>query len=167
MGSTPASATSGADSAAHTTRVSPARFAPSATASAPETGPHATVQRELADRRVLGEPLGGNLPRGGEEGERDREVEPGAFLPESRRREVDGDPPVPRPLELRRHDAAADAVLRLLAGAVREPDDGEPGHAAVDVRLDLDLPRLEADERVGDRACEHPTQGRHEGVTSG
>ena len=30
-----------------------------------------------------------------------------------------------------------------------------PGHAALDVRLDLDPAGVEPDERVGDRACEH------------
>ena len=41
---------------------------------------HATVQRELADRGVLGEPVDRDLPRGGEDRQRDREVEAGALL---------------------------------------------------------------------------------------
>ena len=60
-------------------------------------------------------------------------------------------------------DAAADAVLRLLAGAVGEPDDREARNARLEVRLDLDLARLEPDERMGDRAREHDTHGCREG----
>ena len=60
-----------------------------------------------------------------------------------------------RPLELGRRDAAADPLLRLLAGAVGQPDDRERRRAALQVRLDLDAPRVEADERVGDGAGEH------------
>ena len=52
-------------------------------------------------------------------------------------------------------------MLRLLAGPVGEPDDREPGNAGLHVRLDLDLSRLETDESMSDRACEHalPTVG--------
>ena len=116
--------------------------------------PHAAVERELADGRMLGEPLGRQLPRGRQHRERDREVEAGALLAQAGGREVDRDP-LQRPLELGRADAAADAVLRLGAGPVGEPDDREAGQAAVDVRLHLDAPRLEADEGVGDGAREH------------
>ena len=115
---------------------------------------HAAVQRQLADRGVLGEPVGRDLPRGGEDRQRDREVEAGALLAQAGRREVDGDP-LQRPLELRRADAAPDPVLRLRTGSIGEPDDREAGHAAVDVRLDLDAARLEADERMCDGAREH------------
>ncbi len=48
-------------------------------------------------------------------------------------------------------------MLRLLARAVGEPDDGEAREAELEVGLDLDLARLEPDESVGDRACEHPS----------
>jgi hypothetical protein len=46
-------------------------------------------------------------------------------------------------------------VLRLGAGAVGEPDDGEGGNAELEVSLDLDATRLEPDEGVGDGAREH------------
>ena len=117
-------------------------------------GPDAPVERELTDGCVLGEALGWHLQRGRQHRERDREVEPGALLAQTRGREVDRDP-LQRPLELRRADAAPNPVLRLGAGAVGEPDDREAGQAAVDVSLDLDPPRLEADEGVGDGAREH------------
>jgi hypothetical protein len=116
---------------------------------------------------VLGKTLRRQLPRGREHRERDRQIESRALLPKRRRREVDGDAPVQRPLERGRDDAASHAVLRLLAGTVGEPDDGEPRHARLKVRLDLHASRLEADERVGDCPGEHSTHGRHRGAPKG
>ena len=58
-------------------------------------------------------------------------------------------------------------MLRLLARPVGEPDDREPRDARLQVGLDLDLPRLEADEGVRERASEHVATRRREGVTSG
>jgi len=46
-------------------------------------------------------------------------------------------------------------VLRLLTCAVREPDDREARDARLEMRLDLDLARLEPDERMGDRTSEN------------
>jgi len=60
-----------------------------------------------------------------------------------------------RPLELGARDPAPYPLLRLLAGLVRKPDDGEGGDAALEVRLDLDGPGVETVERMGERACEH------------
>ena len=114
----------------------------------------APVERELADRGVPVEALWRDLPRSGEHGQRDRQVEARSLLAETGRREVDRDP-VPRPLERRGGDARAHAVLRLLARAVGEADDREARQAALDVRLDLHPARVEADESVGDRAREH------------
>ena len=102
-------------------------------------------------------PIAGNLSRGGEDRERDRKIEARALLAQAGRREVDGDPPH-RPLELGASDAAAHALLRLLAGAVGEPHDREAGHTALEVGLDLDTPGLEPDERVGDGARQHASR---------
>ena len=55
-----------------------------------------------------------------------------------------------------------DPFLRLLARLVREPDDGERRHAPLEVGLDLDRPRVEADERMGDGAREHASEAREE-----
>ena len=60
---------------------------------------YATVERELADRRVGGEPLGRKLARRREDGERDGKVEAGSLLAERRRCEIDRDPAVQRPFE--------------------------------------------------------------------
>ncbi len=112
------------------------------------------VEAELADRRMLRKPLGRDLPGRRQDCECDRQVEPGAFLPELRRREIHGNAPV-RPIELGRSDAAPDPVLRFLHSAVDEPDDGEGGNAALDMHLNVDPARLEADEGMRDRAREH------------
>ena len=135
--------------------MSPERRAPSAATSAPGDRPQPPVERELADRGVARERLGRQLVGGGEHGERDRQVEARPLLAQRGRREVDGDAPLRRPLELGRGDPAADALLRLLAGAVGEADDRERRQPLLEVRLDLDPARVEADERVSDRACEH------------
>ena len=126
--------------------------------------PDPAVERQLADGRVLREPLDRKLPRRRQHRQRDREVEARSLLPQAGGSEVDGDP-LQRPLELRRADPAADAVLGLCARAVGEPDDREAREAAVDVRLDLDAPRLDADEGVGDGAREHMTHATKTVVT--
>jgi hypothetical protein len=46
-------------------------------------------------------------------------------------------------------------MLRLLAGAIGEPDDGETRDAVLEVRLDFDPASIEADEGMGNGAREH------------
>ena len=53
-------------------------------------------------------------------------------------------------------------MLRVLAGAVGEADDGEAGHAELEVGLDLDLPGIESYERMSDGAREHAPTLRRE-----
>jgi hypothetical protein len=51
-------------------------------------------------------------------------------------------------------------VLGLLAGAVGETHDREPGQSVLEMRFDLDLASLEPDESMGNGAREHgPTLG--------
>ena len=158
MASIPASAASEADSAAQRRSFRPARRAPSATAIVPATGRIAAVERELADAGVLEQTRRRELMRAGEEREGDRKVEARSLLAQRRGREVDRDP-VPRgPRQHRVDDAAAHPVLGLLARPIGEPDDRERRQVGRDeVRLDLDPPRLEADDGRGDGACEHPS----------
>ena len=118
-------------------------------------GPQTAVESELADRGVPLERLGRQLVGRCEHGQSDREIEPRPLLAERRRREVDGDAALGRPLELGGGDAAAHTLLRLLAGTVGEADDGEGRHTPLQMRFDLDPARIDADERVGDGACEH------------
>ena len=96
-----------------------------------------------------------------EQREGDRQIEPGTFLLELRRREVDRDAS-PRKVELRRENSAPYALLRFLAGTVGEPYDRQRRSTALDVRLHLHPPRLEADEGKGDRAREHASTLRQD-----
>ena len=121
----------------------------------PRDGTNPAVQRELAHGCVLRKPFGWKLPRGPEYGQRDREVEPRSFLAERGGRKVDRDPTIERPLQRSGDDAASDAMLGLLARAVREPDDGERRHPRLQVRLDLDLAWFEPDESMSHRPREH------------
>src|SRR6187397_984818 len=109
--------------------------------------PQPPVEGKLADGRVLGQPVAWDLAGRGEDRESDRKIEARALLAQAGRREIDGDPAL-RPLELCRGDSAADPLLRLLAGAVGKPDDGERGHRVLKVRLDLDPACVEPDERM-------------------
>src|SRR5213078_2450334 len=104
------------------------------------------------------------LLRGRQNGQSNRQVEAGTLLPQRRRREVDGYAPH-RELELGGPDAAANTFLRLLARTVGEADDREGRLGTLEACLDLDAPRVEADERMGDGAGEHATNARPVGVT--
>ncbi len=114
----------------------------------------AAVERELADGGVPAQRFMRHLRRSGKHRERYRQVVAGALLPQTSRSEVHGDAAA-RKLELRRRNATAHALSRLSARTVGQPDDRERRSAAMDMRLNLDAARLEADERVRDRACEH------------
>src|SRR5204863_8344668 len=97
-------------------------------------------------RRML-ERAAGQLLRGSKHGERNRQIESRTLLTQLRRSEVDRDAAVGEP-QLGRGDPAADALTRLLTRAVGEADDREAGNAVADVRLDVDAPRLEADQSM-------------------
>src|SRR5204862_81327 len=86
-----------------------------------------------------------------------------ALLAQPRGRKVDGDTPA-RELELRRRYPTLDSLPRFGARTVRQADDYEGRSAAVDVSLDLDAPRLQADERMRDCASEHASTLRSGGV---
>src|SRR5204862_546870 len=81
--------------------------------------------------------------------ERDRQVEAGALLPQLGRREIDGDAAVGE-LQLGRGYPAPHALARFLARTVGEPDDREARQAVANVRLDVDAPRLEADQSMSE-----------------
>src|SRR5918997_6030011 len=50
-------------------------------------------------------------------------------------------------------------MFRLLTGPVCQTDDREARHTVLEVRLNLDLPSLEPDERMRDGAPQHGTDG--------
>ncbi len=108
---------------------------------------------------MLGQALARNLSGRCEQRERDRQVEARALLLQLRRREIDSGL-VTGPLELRRLDAAPDALLRFLTRAIHEPDERERRYATLNVRLHLDASRLEADEGERDCAREHSANVR-------
>ena len=56
-------------------------------------------------------------------------------------------------------------MLRLLTCTIGETDDREARDARLEMRLDLDLPRLESDECVSHRAREHALHGAGKTVT--
>jgi hypothetical protein len=116
--------------------------------------PQPTVERELTDGSGTFERARRKLLRGAKHRERNRQVESRPFLPQLGGREVDGYSPG-REAQLGRGYPAAHAFPRLLARAVGEADDREAGDAIADVRLDVDAPRLEADESMRERAGEH------------
>ena len=115
---------------------------------------HAPVQGQLAEGGVSCEAIGRHLVGGAEHGERDRKVEARALLPQSGRGEVHRDA-AGGPEELCGGDPAANPMLRLLARAVGQTDDGEAGLAELDMRLDLDPTRVQTDKGVGEHPCEH------------
>ncbi len=80
---------------------------------------------------------------------------PGTLLAQAGRSKVDRDPAPDRPFQLGRRDPASHPFLRLLARAVGESDDREPGQPELQVSLHLDAPCVEPDERMRDRPREH------------
>ena len=110
---------------------------------------------------MFGETLGRDLARGCEHGECDWEIEAGSFFAKTRGGQVDRDP-AQGPFELCARDAAADALLRLLARLVRKTHDRERRHAALQMRLHLDGTSFETDESMGGGACEHISTLRSE-----
>ena len=114
------------------------------------------VERELADRGVLGEALGGSWRDAARTASAIGRSKPEPSLRSAAGREVDGDAPVQRPLERggRRRRCGRGASPPGTARSA-SPTIAKPGTPRLEVRLDLDAARLEADERVGDRAREH------------
>ena len=167
MVSMPASAASGADSAAQIRRFRPCRRAPSATAIVPATGrtrpsSESSPTQPCSSSRSAGswyEPARSASAIGRSNPDPSLRSAAGARLTVIRFS--------PGPREHRVDDAAVDAMLRLLAGAVGEPDDRERGQIGGDeVRLDLDAARLEADDGGGEGAGEHTTDGTWNVVTT-
>ena len=154
-GSIPASAASGADSAAQTRRRSPARRAPSATASVPATGRMRPSSASSPTAACSASRSGGSCLVAPSTAS-----EIGRSKPDPSLRSAAG----ARLTVMRRlsgHSSAAETTpLRTRCFASwharsASPTIAKPGNARLEMRLDLDLPRLEPDECVGDRACEH------------
>ena len=114
----------------------------------------ASVETELADGRMLRDAFRRHLTGSGQNGQGDWQIETRAFLAKLGRRQVDGNP-MSRPLQLRGGNPAAHTMLGLLAGAVSQADERECRQAVLKVRLDVDPARVEPDQRMRNRSCEH------------
>ena len=152
----PASAASGADSAAQRSSVRPARRAPSATAIVPATGrilpsSESSPTQACSSSRAGGswcEPASSARAIGRSKPDPSFRSAAGARLTVIRC--------LRGPRQQRVDDAAVDPVLGLLARPVGEPDDRESGQVGRDeVGFDLDPTRFEADDGRGEGACEH------------
>lgn len=100
---------------------------------------------QLAGKFVAVQPVGGNLPGGGEDAEGNRQVEAAAFLGQVGRGEVDGDTPLGE-VELPGLQRGPDPVAGLAHFDVREPDKGEGGQSVGKMDLYSDFRGQEADE---------------------
>jgi len=128
-----------------------------------------TIECKLSARSVFRETGAGKLMRCSQERQGDRQIEAGPLLLQLRRRQVDRDATAGE-LELCGENATANSLLRLLTRAIGEPDDRQRRRlAALNMRLHLHPPRLEADEGKGNRAREHTSTLRHDlqGVCAG
>ena len=140
-------------------RRDPSAARPPPTASAPPTG-RRRPSSESSPRDACSASRSDDTCRGGgQDRERDREIEAGPLLAQARRSEVDRDAAA-GPVPLGRGDPAAHALLRLLARTVGEPDDRErPARCRWRWASTSTLRGVEADEGVGDRAREHLPDG--------
>ena len=102
-------------------------------------------QRQLAGKFEGAELVAGNLPRGGQNAEGDRQVETAAFLGQIRRGEVDGDAPLGK-FELAGLQRGAHPVAGFAHFHIRQPDQREGGQPVGEVHLDAHLGGLQADE---------------------
>ena len=117
-------------------------------------GSQTSVECELADRGVPVERFGRQLVRGCEHGQCDWQIEPRPFLARAAGARLT----VMRRLVGHSSSARRSGThpfLRLLARAVGKADDRERRQPLLQMRFDLDPARIDADERVGDGACEH------------
>ena len=124
---------------------------------------HPGVERQLAHHERAVEPSGLDQPDGGEDADRGRQIEGGAFLADVGGRQVDRDA-VDGELEARVPDGGADPVAALAHGRVGKTDGAERGQARGDVHLDEDGGGLDPVERGGADPREHrPSVGTRAG----
>ncbi len=112
------------------------------------------TERQLAEHGPGVERAGGDLAAGGEHGQRQSGVEPGADLAQEGRCEVGRDPRLWE-FKARVLDGRAHPVARFAYGGVAEADDRERRQAGANVDLDPDLAWIDAVDGEGDDAREH------------
>lgn len=114
-----------------------------------------TGKGEFTGAFHAGQTLGIDLAAGGEQTQRNRKIEAGAFLREVRGREVDRDALVGRELETAAVKRGADTFAGFLHLGVGESDEGEAGQAIGQVDFDV--------HGCGGQAGEGATMGDGEG----
>ena len=112
------------------------------------------VEGQLAEHQRVVEIAPRQASGGGEQPERDRQIERGARLSQVGRGEVDGDA-MRRKFEAAVADGAANAVAALAHARVGQSDEMEPGKSERDVDLDLDDGGVDAEDGGGANAGEH------------
>ena len=95
-------------------------------------------QRQLAGKFPAGQPRTVDLPAGGQDAERNRQVEATRVLGQVGRRQVDGDALVVRKVQPAVLQRAAHALARFLDLDIGQPDQGEAGQAIGQMHLDRD-----------------------------
>ena len=133
-----------------------------------EATPHradGAVEAELAADEAPGERLLRELPVGGEQRQRDREVEVVPLLAEVGGREVHGDRPGGQ-VEAAVLQRGANPLPALADGGVGQADDLDLGQAVLDVDLDIHRPGLDPPGGGGNRTGEHHPRETPAGVSS-
>ena len=115
-----------------------------AIASAPRTGRSSPPSDSSPANSKRVEPRGVDLPGGGEDAERDRQVEAARFLRQVGRRQADRDALVVRELEAAGLQRRAHALARFLDLGVGQADQREARQAVGEMHLDRHRGRLEA-----------------------
>ena len=111
-------------------------------------GPQLARQRQLAGKSPASQARTVDLPAGGQDAQRDGQVEPPRILGQIGRRQVDGDALVVRKREAAVEQGAAHALARLLDRDLGQPDQGETGQAVGQVHLHRDRRRGQTQQRA-------------------
>ena len=107
-----------------------------------------TTERQFTKEFILIQPGAVDLPGGGQDAQRNRQIETSAFLGQIRRGQVDGDA-TDREFKLAVEDCAAHAILAFLHRRFRQPDDGQPRQPAGQMDFDADQRRIDANLGAG------------------
>ena len=114
-----------------------------------------SVERQLAEQHQVRDLPALDDSGRREDPERDRRIERGARLADVRRREVDGDA-MRRKLESGVADRGTNPVAALADARVGKADHRERREAERHVHFDLNRTRVDAEDRRGPQAGEHP-----------
>ncbi len=110
--------------------------------------PKLAGQRQLAGEFVAGQPRRLDLAAGGQDAQRDRQVEAARFLRQVGRRQVDRDALVVRKGEAALRERGAHPLARFLHFGLGQPHQREAGQAVGQVHFDGDRLRLQRIERT-------------------